>query len=56
MTYNELLDSQKKYGTNENDILSKRDYDKICEKVVLALGESNIFDHLNPKVEKIMTY
>jgi len=54
MTYNELLDSQKKYGTKENDILSKRDYDKVCEKVVLApWWKVTIFDSLNPKVEKI---
>ena len=54
MNYKELLNSHKKFGTLETDILIKDDFDKIQQNVVIApWWDVTIFDTQDAKITKI---
>lgn len=36
MNYNDLLKAHLKYGTTKEDIITKKEYEKILENVVIA--------------------
>lgn len=54
MKYKDLLDSHLKYGTNSEDIIKNRGYEKILENVVIApWWDHNMFENLGFRIEQV---
>ena len=54
MNYNDLLKAHLKYGTTKEDIITKKEYEKILENVVIAIWLGHeMFDNLGFKVEQV---